>query len=280
MKQGKKFLAGIVTFNPEFERLKENILGIISQVHQVILVDNGSDNICDIISFVNSFAPSVKIIELGENLGIATALNKIGDFAVEHEFCYFLALDQDSVSLPGVIEEFKKYLYLPKIGLLNSYHKDRNLQSNSPQNTVVIEDPQMITSGSLMPTYLFEQGFKYDERLFIDKVDFDLDILLMNAGYHLYQIPFYGLLHEVGEIKSQKFLFYKTKTYNHSPFRRYYMSRNTVLMFKKYGLTKRTLMFFIADVGKAGKTLLYESKKADKLKKVIQGYIDGIKYKV
>lgn len=280
MSKSRKILAGIVTFNPELERLKENVLSIHPQVDQLILIDNGSKNVSDIIASLKIWDCSAKIVELSQNRGIAYALNRIGDFAVEHKFDYFMTLDQDSVSLPGVISELEKYLYLPKIGLLNSYHKDRNQADEKPQNTDVIENPMMITSGSLMPTILFEKGFKYDERLFIDKVDFDLDILLMKAGYHLYQIPYYGLLHEVGAINSHRFLFYKTKTYNHSAFRRYYMSRNTVLMFKKHGFNKRTIMFFIADIGKAGKTILYEQNSKEKLKEVVRGYIDGIKYKI
>ena len=36
--------AGIVLFNPEINRLKENITHILGQVNQLILVDNGSNN--------------------------------------------------------------------------------------------------------------------------------------------------------------------------------------------------------------------------------------------
>ena len=272
-------LAGIVTFNPDLERLQENISAIIDQVKQVIIVDNGSNNILNIKKIVEEYSPSVKVVEFENNRGIAAALNTIGDFAVKQKFDYFLTLDQDSVSLPGVVEELLKYLYLPKIGLLNTYHKDRNIKDNELPNLEIIEEPMMITSGSLMPTRLFAQGFRYDSELFIDKVDFDLNIRLKNAGYHLYQIPYYGLLHELGEITIRNFLFYKIPTYNHSAFRRYYMSRNTVLMFKKYGITKTNLKLLQADIIKIGKTILYENEKREKLRKVIKGYIDGFNCK-
>ena len=36
--------AGIVLFNPEISRLKENITHILGQVDRLILVDNGSSN--------------------------------------------------------------------------------------------------------------------------------------------------------------------------------------------------------------------------------------------
>ena len=40
-----KYIAGIVLYNPDLGRLKENIESICKQVDKVILIDNGSDNI-------------------------------------------------------------------------------------------------------------------------------------------------------------------------------------------------------------------------------------------
>ena len=39
-----RIYAGIVTFNPDIERLKQNINAISIQVDQVVVFDNGSDN--------------------------------------------------------------------------------------------------------------------------------------------------------------------------------------------------------------------------------------------
>lgn len=44
----EKISAGIVTYNPEMQRLEENINAIIGQVDEVVLVDNGSANIKEI----------------------------------------------------------------------------------------------------------------------------------------------------------------------------------------------------------------------------------------
>lgn len=40
--------AGIVLFNPEIERLKENLQAIVPQVVEVVLIDNCSQNIAEI----------------------------------------------------------------------------------------------------------------------------------------------------------------------------------------------------------------------------------------
>lgn len=193
---------------------------------------------------------------------------------------FFLTLDQDSVALPGLVAEYKKYLYLPNIGLLNSYQKDRNLQEQPTINTEVLENRTMRTSGSFMKTSTFNTGFKFDERLFIDKVDFDMDMSLIRAGFHLYQIPYYGLLHEVGEISYHKFFGKKIITYNHSSFRRYYISRNSILLIKKYGFSWTNLYFLLGDFGKIVKTLLFEQKKWEKNKASFKGIWDGIRFRI
>ena len=279
MTDDKKYLAGIVTFNPDIERLNENISAIINQVDKVVVVDNGSENADDIKKILARLS-QITLIELDENKGIAKALNEIGSYAVTYQFDYFLTLDQDSVVLPGLIDAYSQYLDLSKIGMLNSYHKDRNIKENPDGLDSVSEKELMITSATLMPTYLFNAGFTYDERLFIDKVDFDLNIRLRNAGYKLYEIPFYGLLHELGEIKTHNLLGHQIQTYNHSSFRRYYISRNTILLLKKFGFTKNTIGFLIGDMGKEIKTLIYEKDKYKKTKAVFKGWVDGFKYKM
>ena len=41
----KKFAAGIVSYNPDISRLKENIETIRKQVKIVLIIDNASDNV-------------------------------------------------------------------------------------------------------------------------------------------------------------------------------------------------------------------------------------------
>ena len=75
-------LAGIVTYNPEIERLEESLNRIDPQVDNVVIIDNGSNNISVIYDLLKKF-PDVLIEANGENKGIACALNQIGDKAEE-----------------------------------------------------------------------------------------------------------------------------------------------------------------------------------------------------
>lgn len=138
----------------------------------------------------------------------------------------------------------------------------------------------MITSGTFMSASLFEKGYRYDEELFIDYVDFDLAFSLINDGYKLYQIPFYGYLHEMGETTLHNFFGIKIKTYNHSSFRRYYTSRNSIILWKKYGITPLTKnIIFSSNFFRIVKVILFEKDKIKKTNAALRGFKDGFKYK-
>lgn len=74
------YIAGIVLYNPELERLICNIDGIISQVDMVCYVDNGSDNIWKIKQTLSAYQ-NVILYENGMNKGIACALNQLAMYA-------------------------------------------------------------------------------------------------------------------------------------------------------------------------------------------------------
>ena len=61
--------ASIVTFNPDIDRLKENLDAISSQVHAVYLVDNGSENADEIASLVKGYDKLVLTPSRGSGRG-------------------------------------------------------------------------------------------------------------------------------------------------------------------------------------------------------------------
>lgn len=65
-----KYIAGIVLYNPDLGRLKENIESICKQVDKVILIDNGSDNIREIEDLIKEYLNCI-LLKNGENMGIA-----------------------------------------------------------------------------------------------------------------------------------------------------------------------------------------------------------------
>ena len=90
-------LAGIVLYNPDEDRLVENIQAVVGQVDETILIDNNSSNIEKIKKRVNELNYNINIIENSKNNGIAFALNQILEYAIDNNYEWFLTLDQDSV---------------------------------------------------------------------------------------------------------------------------------------------------------------------------------------
>ncbi|SJZ87937.1 rhamnosyltransferase [Pilibacter termitis] len=270
-----KILAGIVTFNPDLSRLRDNVEAILPQVDTLVIVDNGSDNEGEIATFIQQFERT-HLVSLKENLGIATALNVIGDVAIERSFDYFLMLDQDSVVKSGLVAEYKKYLHLENLGLLACERDDRNYQVRQTIEGEYREVDKAITSGTLMPTSVFASGIRHDDTFFIDLVDHEIDIHLLKKGYKIYKLSFVGLLHELGETVKHETVIRSFFTGNHSAIRRYYFSRNCVLLIKKWGWSKLTYHFFKENIKMMIKVVLAEDDKMKKISYSFKGMWHGL----
>lgn len=101
--------AGIVLYNPDIVRLRENVNAIISQVDMLFLQDNGSENISEVEALIGGL-PRVVLLKSSRNMGIAWALNQLCEQATADNYCWILTLDQDSVCPEGIIVTYSAYL--------------------------------------------------------------------------------------------------------------------------------------------------------------------------
>lgn len=269
--------AGIVLFNPEIERLNENIEHIRKQVPMLILVDNGSSNLEDVKSLICDL-PNIILLENGKNLGIAQALNCILRKAQKEHYEWVLTLDQDSVATDGLIREYREFLENcseKNIGCLTCNIVDRNF-SLEKRETGFKDIDYCITSGSLMNVEITLSMGGFDESMFIDKVDCDICINLKQRGYRIIRVAYDGLLHEIGHAKQINLGFRKWELYNHSSFRRYYMCRNASYLLKKYH-NRYVLKMFLKEIFQFFLVLLFEEDKKEKAEQSIKGFFDGLK---
>lgn len=268
--------AGIVLFNPDIERLLENLNHIRNQVSQLILVDNGSKNIGEIKKSILC-EPKIVLIENNHNMGIAFALNQILEFAKANDYKWFLTLDQDSIANYNLISEYERFIndYEEKnlIGCLTCNIVDRNFDGHY-QTKMHEEIDYCITSGSLMNLTNTVNINGYDNSMFIDKVDCDICINLRKHGYKIIRINYNGLLHEIGHAKQISLGFRKWELYNHNSFRRYYMCRNASYLLKKYH-NGYVLKIFAKEIFQLVLVLIFECNRKEKLVKGISGFIDG-----
>lgn len=271
-----KVLAGIVMFNPDIKRLKENIDGIYEQVDLVLLVNNGSDNFGAIKDMIKAYGKII-VLDNGSNLGIATALKRIMSYAMEWGYDWVLTLDQDSVCQPRLIDAYSKYCELPNVGILTCNIVDRNftVSSGFTEGQDYREVSQCITSASLVKTAAYRQTDGFDEKLFIDSVDFDICINMRIHGFKIYKINYNGILHEVGHGRNIRLLFKDYISYNHSPFRQYYMARNHKYLVMKYPEQFSKVKEWIREIRSEVIILLYEKNKYKKLKSRWEGLRDA-----
>ena len=268
----KHVLSGIVTYNPDINRLIENINAIAPQVNRVLIVDNGSNNHEEIDCLLNNYT-NVLVVYLHENKGIAYALNVILSYAESHNYEWFLTLDQDSVVPYNLIEEYWKATLIDKVALITCNIVDRNFEEKVP--SVAFEYvTTCITSACLTNTKIARCVGGFDDALFIDSVDHDLCIRIIKSGYKIYRNNNVDLLHELGHSKKISFLKFNYVVYNHSKFRCYYIFRNRIILGRKYGIMKSSMRYIFM---RFFSIILFEKDSYAKIKCAIKGIVDGFK---
>lgn len=275
--------AGIVTYNPDIARLEQNISAILPQVDKVIVVDNHSDNLKNIISLCNEF--NVKVICNTSNKGIAYALNEIMEYAYKNGYEWCVTLDQDSVCSRNLIKEAKKLLprkdiaeiapliYEAKTG--DTPTLDAKLNGKEYQKV-----PKCITASTITNVSIWKKIGGFDNKLFIDYVDYDYSLKARKNGYIIVRMNNVRLNQELGDSEFHRTIFGKIRVANHSAFRKYYICRNIVIFIKRYhqdiSVTKEVLR--IAKT--IGLTILFEDDKSNKIKACNKGIKDGIYFRI
>lgn len=273
------YCAGIVLFNPDIERLKENINAVYHQVDKLVLVNNCSENLSDIESLISSYE-NIVFVNNKENGGIAKALNQIVSEADKLGFKWVMTLDQDTVCKENIIQKYHKVLSEnpdESIGMISCRYDDRNVKSKlGEMGENALEDVDFcITSCAFTNVKCVQNVGGFDEKMFIDMVDYDICYAFRKSGYRIVKANFVGFLHEVGESAEKKLFGKRFVVFNHSALRKYYWARNSVYMMRKYNLNKSSSYKRIYK--RMIDTLLFEKQKFKKLNAMRKGIKDGKK---
>lgn len=267
----------IVTYNPDIKRLEENILSVLHQIEKLFIVDNHSSNIRDIEEFLSTFN-NIELIKLEKNYGIAYALNKGCNIALINKFDYIITLDQDSVCTEDIISKYKENLS-HDTGILHSKSNDRNISIADEKTQKIGDISKCITSASFINLKAWDLCGGFDEKLFIDSVDFDFCLMIQKYGFKIMRIDYIGFLHELGNSTKHKLLHRAIYVSNHSSFRRYYITRNRIYLARKfkqesfiYAVLKNNYSLILI--------LLFERDKLSKIKSYIKGSFSGLFIKI
>lgn len=289
-------IAGIVTFEPDINRLRENIEAISPQVPLVIIYDNGSSNSASIADLASA-SPNVSVIRNATNDGIAAALNRLAEAALNNGASFLLTLDQDSVCSLEMVSKLAPEL-ADGVGMVTPHIVDRNKQTLEDFRRLNLPDVERyrqparrgaITSGAIVDLTAWRRLGGFDELFFIDYVDYDFNQRLMEAGYSILRVNTAALLHEVGRATltwlrvprkdlSGRWHIEQFFAFGHSPTRCYYKARNRVLFTRKHGrklgLTHEGIWQIPQQIAL---TLMFERQRFAKLKGFVRGIVDGIR---
>jgi rhamnosyltransferase len=273
----------VVTFRPRSEDL-ENLAKLRPQVQGLVVVDNGSSEEKRKLLRIASSEWDFTLIENGDNLGIATALNIGVKWAQSEGYTWVALFDQDSTVPPAFIDTmlraYDTNCRRDRVALLVPRYVDSRLGIPLPATYAGNGSLQVaMTSGSLMPISLFCQEGWFEECLFIDGVDYEYCLRLRSNGYSVEECTEAVLLHAPAnftECRLSGFRLFSTS--NYSAGRRYYRDRNKMWMMKKY--CTRYPTFFLGALYnslKDGlKILLVEDDKRRKVYHMALGVRDGV----
>lgn len=268
-------IVGVVLYNPDVDRLRENLSAISVQVNEILVFDNGSNNLSDIKFLLRDF-PKVALFSYRKNTGIAFALNTIIKKAQNKGYEWVVTLDQDSVAPSNLVSKYLKYLDEMDVGMLCCKIIDRNFgeRSSDAMRMDGVEEVNLcITSASAINVEAWEKVGGFCEEMFIDGVDFDICMKLKEFGYKILRINDVKLLHEVGHSRIVSLFGKEELVFNHNPIRCYYMIRNSFLLGKRHHQLLR-------QIGLAIKRILliniYEDNRCRKNRMMLKGICHAI----
>ena len=276
-------VAIIITYNIGNDFI-DRVNKLKGKVDEIVVVDNGSKQ--ETIDMLNKLKDSLTIIYLKNNRGIAFALNEGIKYSINKGYKWILTLDHDSIVTDNMIQNMLMCYenfddkFKEKVAMLVPVHIEESsyneVEHNISSVDKYIEVLTEITSGALTKSDIYKNVDMYDEDLFIDLVDHDYCLKLNKNGFKIIQVNSAILIHNLGESIKKNILGLTITPTNHSPLRRYYMTRNRMYIWKKYknSFPKWVLSDKRKFISENLKIILFEDNKFEKFKYIQRGIKD------
>ncbi|HEV2578510.1 MAG TPA: glycosyltransferase family 2 protein [Acidobacteriaceae bacterium] len=280
--QGEGIAAVVVTYEPGPE-LIGNLKALRLQVERLIVVDNGSSAERREIVGVAADTMGIELIENGRNFGIAAALNRGVQRAMECGAEWVFLFDQDSRVTPGfvgaMLRAYRGSRWGERLKILTPQYRDAETGAVLPAVRAKEGIAIAWTSGSLLRVETLREFGLFREELFIDEVDHEYSLRLRRAGMVLDETEDATLLHALGSPARHRLLGREFCVTNYSPVRRYYQERNKVWMARHYGRSfpRFVLSRFRMSLSDVWKIVAFEEDKWRKLRHCARGIVDGLR---
>lgn len=295
-------MAVIVTYYPDQRTLTHLINLLCSQTNMVLVVDNTPKADDSVFIFLNDKLitnSNLFFVRLGENLGIATALNIGINVALKERYSHILLSDQDSIPSEEMIfgllkAETEISATGVKVGAVGPVYFDTitglrfPFQVQEPKHlfysrkqasdeTPNISTLSLITSGTLINTGALQRIGGMREDFFIDHVDVEWCHRAIAKGYTIIGTSYAKMHHHMGD-QCLRFWYFGWHTTNgYGSIRLYYRFRNfTYLLRLSYipTLWKIRASWFWLGIFYAH--LFFAPNRIKNLKAMLIGFLHGL----
>ena len=278
--------AVVVSYHPDrdfFDRIQR----IFPQVRQTVIVDNGSSS--QLTERMRELADEydIHLILNHRNEGLARALNIGAQWAIEQGYRWLLTLDQDTTVSPEMIqslgEVFSRYSSPQQLAVVGSNYIDKADDRLCEElvgsgNFASREMTTVLTSGSLISLNVFHAIGGFRDDFFIDSVDHEYCLRARAHGFRVIMTSEPIMKHGIGNLTEHRLLWRRVHTTNHSPVRRYFATRNTLILTREY--VAKEPRWTIEHVSGFIKSIilvcLFERDRIPKIKYILRGCIDAL----
>jgi rhamnosyltransferase len=263
----------------------KNIRDVLTQVDGLVAVDNGSSDAE--LEPVREASRNLgfHLIENGDNLGIAEALNQGVRWARSGGFDWVATFDQDArISddfTANMLETYRENSNREKVAIVAPHYVDRE---SGIQGTSMRTDSAGIlatmTSGSMMPVSAIERLGLFDESLFMDYVDIEFCLRARRKGMRILESQAI-IYHVLGRTTYHRFCGLSFAVTNHSAARRYYITRNRLRLLARYIMDwSWAWRESKALLSETIKIIMVENAKWEKFRAIAAGAADALTGKV
>lgn len=279
----EKILGIVVIYNPNIDKLVQNINRYIKEISALIIWQNSSLSDENRNQILRDCEKSEKITfgGSGSNQGLDRAFNSALNIAIKEGYLWLLTMDQDSTWIN--FEEYILYIQScnnDSIGIFGP--QTINVYDNQPivyeNNNIDLTVDYVISSGSLYAVDKLKYIGGFVSGYFIDAIDEEVCYRAQSYGIKTAVIKNAYLMQEFGEYCKKKFLGKMIASSNYSPFRYYHIVRNHLWLAQSGYVTGKARGIMIRNyvISPIIKVILLEKNKGKKIQAMVKGMLEGI----
>ena len=280
--QGARNVAAcIISFNPNLD-IRLTLCSVLPQVSAVFVIDNASKPESEVALAGLCAEFGVVLIVNKDNIGVAGAYNQAATLAISQGYEWLLLMDQDAVAPVGLVQQLMRGIdrwggtRLPAVLCPLSIGSDpTGRQSVAPDADVAVDF--CMNAGSVVRLAAWEAIGGYDEGFFLDYVDYDFCFRCRQHGWEVVQVCGAVMVHSAGSPTRHRLLWKRPLVSNHSALRRYYITRNRILFYRKHWHfdTRWVLCDGCNAIKEVVLIVLFETNRREKLNAIGMGVVDG-----